>query len=439
MKIADLAGRPVAILGAGVEGRAALSAIGSRIGYQHLTLLDEKSVEPHVEAATRSGPLAELELDRYEVVIRSPGFSVYRPELQAAREAGVRFTSGTSLWLAEGPGAPVLAVTGTKGKSTTCSLLTHLLTSAGVKVLLGGNIGQPVITFLDQKDRNELPDWFVVELSSYQIADLSGEVAVAVLTNLLADHLDWHGSLAQYHQDKLRLLAMASHSVAHDSAREALTGQGVSEWAGSEAGWQVRDKAVTLAGRDVAALSRWRLPGRHNLNNLEVALAAVASTGASVEAALADISRFEPLPHRLQPVPGVSQPRCVNDSIATTPDATIAATRCFSKSALVLIVGGHERHQDWEGLARDLAAAPVAQVIAQGAGAARLMAVLESQAPKQKVSQCSDLAAAVGLAFSCCEPEGVILLSPGAPSFDQFSDFQQRGESFIRLCREHAG
>ncbi|MEM7707771.1 MAG: UDP-N-acetylmuramoyl-L-alanine--D-glutamate ligase [Pseudomonadota bacterium] len=436
MKIADLAGKKVAILGAGVEGRAALTAIGSRIGYEQLTLLDEKTLDPHVEAATRWGPLAELELEHFDVVIRSPGFSVYRPELVAARQAGVRFSSGTELWLAEGPGAPVLAVTGTKGKSTTSSLVTHLLTAAGLTARLGGNIGQPLLSFLDLKDQHKLPGWFVVELSSYQIVDLAGSVEIAVLTNLLADHLDWHGSLAQYHRDKRRLLAMASRgTVAHESARAALAGQGVSEWAGSDASWQVRGSEVRRAGKKIGELAGWRLPGRHNLDNLEVALAAAAVAGADVEASLAEIRNFDPLPHRLQPVPSVRRPRCINDSIATTPDATIAAIRCFSEEPLVLIVGGFERQQDWAGLARELEAAPVTEVIVQGEGAERLSATLASLAPSQKHRRCSDLAAAVALALLSCDEGGVILLSPGAPSFDQFADFKERGETFIRLCQ----
>lgn len=438
MKIADLAGKAVAILGAGVEGRAALTAIGSRIGYEQLTLLDEKPLDPHAEAATRWGPLAELELGRFDVVIRSPGFSVYRPELVAARRAGVRFSSGTELWLAEGPGAPVIAVTGTKGKSTTSSLLTHLLTAAGLTARLGGNIGQPVLSFLDLKDQHKLPDWFVVELSSYQIVDLAGAVEIAVLTNLLTDHLDWHGSLAQYHQDKRRLLAMASvGTVAHEGARGTLAGQGVSEWAGSDASWQVRGNEVRRAGKQVGELAGWQLPGRHNLDNLEVALATLALTGADVEAALAAASRFDPLPHRLQPVSGVARARCINDSIATTPDATIAALRCFREEPLVLIVGGFERQQDWAGLARELEAAPVTEVIVQGEGAERLTDALTSLAPTQKHRRCSDLEAAVALAFLSCEESGVILLSPGAPSFDQFADFQERGEAFIRLCQAY--
>ncbi|MFK7958532.1 MAG: UDP-N-acetylmuramoyl-L-alanine--D-glutamate ligase [Lysobacterales bacterium] len=443
MKIEQLRGKSVGILGGGLEGRAVLDVLGHANGFDGLTLLDEKPLQPLANVATRSGPLASLQLTNFEVIVRSPGVSIYRPELEAARRAGVTFTSGTSLWLGEGPPAPIIAVTGTKGKSTTTSLIGHLLTSLGQRVLLGGNLGQPVITFLNQP----APDWFVVELSSYQLADLQGQVDFAVLTSLLSDHIDWHGSVETYHQDKLRLLSMSRESVlAHVSDKDAAGIPDGTLWAGDKTGWRVTADGIFLGDKRVAPFAGWELPGRHNLNNLELALATLAVCGVSVDLALPAIGSFQALPHRLQPV--LSEPfTCINDSIATTPDATIAALRCFAKRTVVLIVGGVERRQMWSELSAEIASRRDqgwhTHVIVQGQGRVRLMGALSINLSEDRRHLCDNLALATDLAIdlaaelaSDTKREVALVFSPGAPSFDQFNNFAERGEAFTRRCLE---
>ncbi len=445
MRIEQLRGRSVAILGGGVEGRAVLEVLGQSIGLDKITVLDEQPLRSMDNVATRSGPLASLPLTEFDVIVRSPGVSIYRPELEAARRAGVQFTSGTSLWLAEGPGAPVIAVTGTKGKSTTTSLIGHLLAGLGQTVLLGGNLGQPVISFL----KEPTPDWFVVELSSYQLADLQGKVDFAVLTNLLSDHIDWHGSIEIYHRDKLRLLSMSRHQTLAHATDKKVTGIPSNvQWAGDEESWKVTDEGVFNQGKQVATFDGWDLPGRHNLNNLELALATLEVCGANVADALPNISSFKALPHRLQPVMA-SPVACVNDSIATTPDATVAALRCFPKQALVLIVGGVERQQVWGGLIGEIVERLKrgwdTHVVVQGEGRERLLTELAASVAEpqrhlsESLNQATEVALDLAMGLSTDDPtaEGedvVVLLSPGAPSFDQFRDFTERGEQFSRQC-----
>ncbi len=436
LTLKQLRGRRVAILGAGVEGMAALSAIRSHGQAGSITVLDEKPVDPPAGVSARCGPLATLGLTDFEVVVRSPGISIYRPELRSAQQAGVVFTSGSSLWLASRPAAPVIAVTGTKGKSTTTSVLGHLLRSAGHTVLLGGNLGQPVITFLDQAS----PDWYVVELSSYQVADLQGRVDIAVLTNLMADHLDWHGDLSQYQRDKLRLLDLASEAVvAHCTAKTALKDRPGVIWAGGPDSWRVSAQGVENGQRRICGFDGWALAGRHNLNNLELALATLDRCSVDIPKALSGLQSFTPLPHRLQPVECPGPVTCINDSIATTPEATVAALDCFPHQPLALIVGGTERQQTWSVLATALRergrAGHQTRVLIQGQGADRLIKDLSAVAPGATLVLCRDLREAVQRGLAWCPEGGVVLMSPGAPSFDQFDDFRQRGDFFRDLCR----
>jgi UDP-N-acetylmuramoylalanine--D-glutamate ligase len=208
MRIADLAGRRVAVWGFGREGRAALLALRRRLPALPLTLYcstDEaaaaRAFDPALSVQAHAPEAAELAA--FEVVLKSPGISAYQPALLAAQAQGTAFTSGTALWFAENPAARVIGVTGTKGKSTTSALIAHLARSLGVRTALAGNIGLPLLELLDQQAA-----LWVLELSSFQTGE-AGPLALGVITSLYEEHLDWHGSRERYVQDKLKLAAVA--------------------------------------------------------------------------------------------------------------------------------------------------------------------------------------------------------------------------------------
>ena len=211
MHIAELADRRVAIWGFGREGRAAIRALRQRCGEQHFTLFCSAA---EVDAVRAFDPALEIiagepdaaTLGRFDVVVKSPGISAYKPALLTAQAQGTRFTSGTALWFDENQGARVIAVTGTKGKSTTSALLAHLARALGVRTALAGNIGLPLLELLDQQ-----ADLWVIELSSFQTGE-AGSLELGVVTSLYEEHLDWHGSREQYVVDKLRL-ADVSHGL----------------------------------------------------------------------------------------------------------------------------------------------------------------------------------------------------------------------------------
>jgi UDP-N-acetylmuramoylalanine--D-glutamate ligase len=196
MRPADLAGKRVGVWGCGREGQAALAALRARLPGQRVGLFCSEGEAAGL--ADRGGldllgtaPDADA-LAAFDVVVKSPGISAYRPELLAAAARGTRFVSGTALWFGEHPGARVIAVTGTKGKSTVASLVAHCLRALGRRTALAGNIGMPLLELLDPP---QAPDWWVVELSSFQTREPPA-VDVAVVNNLYEEHLDWHGTRA---------------------------------------------------------------------------------------------------------------------------------------------------------------------------------------------------------------------------------------------------
>ncbi len=210
MWLADLEAARMAILGAGREGQAAYAWLRKTLPHKALTLLVESPADPAFLGCLRPGDclvheaLNAARLQSFDMLIRSPGISIYRQPLRAALDAGVRITTASNLWFAAHPSAQTICITGTKGKSTTSALVAHLLQSCGCQVRLAGNIGLPLLACDDQG-----VDWWVIELSSYQIADLEAAPTIAVILNFSPEHLDWHGSESVYRRDKLRLADLA--------------------------------------------------------------------------------------------------------------------------------------------------------------------------------------------------------------------------------------
>jgi UDP-N-acetylmuramoylalanine--D-glutamate ligase len=373
-----------------------------------------------------------------EVVVRSPGVSIHRPELRGLRETGVAVTTATALWLAERGPAGMIGVTGTKGKSTTAALAARLLAATGREVALAGNIGVPALDLLDADRRQAV----VVELSSYQIADLEVGPQVAVVTNLFREHLDWHGSESAYRAEKLRLLELPGVATCVLSAREeglaALQPAVETARFGTPAGWDLLDGGIARAGEPVLAAAELPLAGAHNALNLCAALTAVEALGVVAPALPGALAGFEPLPHRLQVVAEADGVTWVDDSISTTPESALAALASFPGREIVLIAGGQDRGQDFAELADALAARAAALIGVPSTGP-RLVAAARGAGIERAV-EAADLAEAVALARSLLHGGGggVALLSPAAPSYDNYRNFEERGDRFADLARAGA-
>jgi len=449
MKIVDLAGKRVALWGWGREGRAAYAALRACLPGQALTLFC--SVAEASEAAASNDPLLAIEhtatserLAAFDEVVKSPGISPYLPDALSAAARGTRFIGGTALWFGERAGADgnapgTICVTGTKGKSTTSSLLAHLLRAAGLRTALAGNIGVPLLELLDGE-----ADAWAIELSSYQTRDVAASGArpsIAIVTNLHPEHLDWHGSEARYIEDKLALLTEAKpHIAVLNAADPRLAALSLPDseihWYGDARGWHLRGDALYRGDDFVMDTASLPLPGWHNRSNLCAVLTALDAFGLDAAGLAPHAATFQPLPNRLQPIGERDGILYVNDSISTTPMATLAALALYRDRPVALLVGGHDRGLPWDDFAAAMHTLAPGAIVTLGQNGPRIRALLEpiAKAGGFALSSASDLAESMAQARAALPSGGVVLLSPGAPSFGMYRDYVARGRHFAELA-----
>ena len=441
MRFSELADKRVGVWGVAREAVSFARRLAERLPTARLAVVATdrpaapEALAPFVAAGAAAvhGDAILPALRECDVVVRSPGVSVYRSELEALRTAGVHVGTATGLWLAEPHAAPVVGVTGTKGKSTTATLIAHLLRAAGRDVELAGNVGRPALELLDVP----VPDAYVVELSSFQVADLDTGPDVAVLTNLYREHLDWHGSEERYRADKLRLVDLERVGAVvfngADPGLAQLAGRPGCSAFGTREGYSASEAGVFDGGALVLPAGRVSLRGTHNLLNLCAALETLRRLDVrpgDLEAALAD---FRGLPHRLEVVGEHDGVLWVDDSISTTPESALAAVGAFPERSVVLIGGGFDRGQDYADLGAELARRDARVIGLPTTGARLVEAARSAGVAGDRATEAPGLEAAVALARAAAARGAVVLLSPAAPSFGAYPDFEARGRHFRAL------
>jgi UDP-N-acetylmuramoylalanine--D-glutamate ligase len=443
VRISDLAGKRVAVWGYGREGQAALAALSARLPGQRITVFCNEAEAAQLRSladpsiAFDTAPDA-AKLSSFEVIVKSPGISPYTSPAADAALAGTRFVGGTTLWFGEHDGARTICVTGTKGKSTTSALVAHLLRAAGTRTALAGNIGMPMLELLDAEPA---PEAWVIELSSFQAGEAM-RPDVAVVLNFFPEHLDWHGTEARYFADKMALVTQGRPRVAVLNAADPRlaeldipAGTHVA-WFNHGDGWHVNDNDVWRGRAKVLDGRRLPLPGRHNRVNLCAALAAVEAFGLDARELAGAAGSFRPLPHRLQSLGTIDGIEYVNDSISTTPHASIAALDCHRGRKVAILVGGFDRGIDWGPFVDRMANEPAKAVITMGQNGPRIAEKLRplAQGGRFALFEAAELEDAVRLARQAVEKEGVVLLSPGAPSFPRYRDYVERGRHFAKVA-----
>ena len=405
---ADLRGARVGVWGLGVEGSANVRKLAS-LGVEPVLVDDKVPGHQPVDA-----------LFDCEVVVKAPGVSRYRPEVQALEARGIAVTGGLALWLHGTDRAKVACITGTKGKSTTTAVAGHLLNALGHRTRIGGNLGEPPWAVDDE------PDFWVVEVSSYQACDIALSPPVVAVTSLYPDHLDWHGGdVESYYRDKLSLCSQpgAALTIANgDSellrARRNLLGPEV-QWV--EAG-------------DPTGAAAWAEPlgllGEHNRRNALIARAVIEALGvpASDVALRAAADGFAHLESRLRPVATIDGVLFVDDSLSTNVLPTLAALDAFPDRPVALIAGGFDRGIDYT---------PLADGVRRRTRPTLVLTLPESgrriDAAVADTPPCDTLDQAVRQGFEWAraqDGDGVVLLSPAAPSFGQFRDYKERAAVF---------
>jgi UDP-N-acetylmuramoylalanine--D-glutamate ligase len=428
---ADLRDARVAVWGLGVEGRATVDRLLA-LGVTPQLVDDEATVTSFRELPVHATAAGGAELLRQaEVVVKGPGISRYRADVVALVDRGVHVVGGVGLWLAEVDPERVVGITGTKGKSTTASIVGHLLRRLGHDCFVGGNLGLPPFAL----DAGTAHDYWVVELSSYQTTDLTSAPAVVVVTSLHPDHLNWHGGdVEQYYRDKLSVCTAPGARVTVADATSAELRERRPQL-GSNVHWVSAPADPALAWSHELGLR-----GAHNVRNAELARVALVELGieaASDDAAMAAAARgFESLPSRLASIGTIDGVEFVDDSLSTNVLPTVVAVEAFAGRPLALIVGGYDRGIDYGELASIVNArsAPTFVIGIPDNGKRIVDAVRESagSATESRVETAlaDSLAAATQLGFGRVRGDGVVLLSPAAASFGRFGSYRERAASF---------
>jgi UDP-N-acetylmuramoylalanine--D-glutamate ligase len=382
-------------------------------------------------SAVRGGP--------YDFVVASPGIAPSRPLMRSALALGVPVVSELELAYQVAV-APIVAVTGTNGKTTTTALIAHLLLEAGLEAKAAGNIGHPALEAARALGEGVL----VAECSSFQLAlTLEFHPRVAVLLNITPDHLDWHGSLAAYAADKGRVFA---NMTAADVAIVDVDDGGSAPWAG-----KLRERGVPVVTASATCIADARVEdgvlvvdlgsgpvpliasdelqirGTHNVSNALAASSAALAMGAAPEAVRSGLRSFAPIEHRLQPVATVAGVTYVNDSKATNPDAVQKALTAFGERPVIVLLGGRNKGNDFGALA-DACGARCRLAVLYGESQAELEGAFTAAGAPFDCA--TTMLEALDLARSVADTGDVVVLSPACASFDEFADYEDRGRRF---------
>jgi len=420
-------GKKVAVLGWAVDSQDAaewLARQGAKICvYDKLAEVDKKGFE---DFEWRLGWERFEGLKSFDVIVRSPGVYRFRKEIVEAEKAGVEITSKTKIFFDLCP-AKIIGVTGTKGKGTTTTLIYEILKRAGKKVFIGGNIGKGIFKFFDELDGDS---WVVLELSSFQLIDLHKSPHVGVILMTTSDHMDWHKDVSEYVEAKANLIRFQlSEDFAvinrdyENSRKIGEVGMGKKVWV-SKSDW---DGPIHLRGE-------------HNRENMAAAAAVARILDIDQGIVKKVAEEFKGLEHRLEEVGVVDRVTFFDDSISTLPETTIAALDAFSEPT-VLIAGGSEKGSDFSKLGEKIAGAKnIRGVILIGLMARRVEEAIAKAGGKVKlVKGLANMHEIVGAVRDLAKPGDVVLLSPGAASFDMFKNYKDRGEQFKKEVKLACG
>ncbi|MBL4800537.1 MAG: UDP-N-acetylmuramoyl-L-alanine--D-glutamate ligase [Emcibacter sp.] len=447
MTLSDLETKRIAIWGLGKEGLESYRTLRRRFPTKPILLINQKRPVDLPED-DNSSFLLEEDMEQHikdiDVVVKAPGISLYHPLVTRLKQQGVHVTSATNLWFAQAVAGIVIAITGSNGKSTTSALLAHILTGLGHRTAFGGNIGTPLLSLDPQAD------YYVVELSSYQTADLTYAPDIAVLLNLFPEHIQWHHSHDQYFTDKCNLIRTGAKTVLLNRTdpltRKILTSEMLKDipatvlWFNDPQGLHIQGDFIVsgnaASGNDIIGpIKDITLPGSHNQENICAALTLCRALKLDLKACFKLAASYGGLPHRLETLGRHDAITYINDSISTTPEAAIAALKSFEGRSITLIAGGEDRAQDYTGLAKYAADHPKITVITLYETGDRISTALRD-AGAMSVLTVHDLTDAVRKSQEVTPDGGIILLSPAAPSYDAFQNFEARGEKFRALYKD---
>jgi len=424
MKLEELKNKKILIVGAGIEGKVVEEYLRLHLKGIKLDLVDQKDGEDYLKNQKD-----------YDIAVKSPGV---RPELIT-----IPYTTATNIFLSNAKGK-VIGVTGTKGKSTTSTLIYEMLNKEGLDAYLGGNIGKPPLEFLDNLSDQS---WTVLEMSSFQLKDLKVSPHVAVLLMIVQEHLDFHKNQEEYIDAKRNILRFQKESdfavinkdyLASNESDIQTIGKAfrVSREREVGDGCFVQEECVWLniAGKKekVIELNKIKLLGRHNLENVCAASCAANLAGVSVKNIAKVLEEFLGLEHRLEFIGEKKGVRFYNDSLATIPEAAVQALEALPDTE-TLIAGGHDRGLDYSSLGQYFSKGQIKTIILFPPTGERIWKAIcdaTSEESRPEKFDVKTMGQAVKIAAAETAPGKICLLSPASASFGIFKDYKDRGEQF---------
>ena len=443
----SLRGKKIAVLGLGVSNRPLVRLLlefGCNVTGCDKTpreKLDDEVLELERSGCTLEVGEGYLDHVTADIVFRTPGMHPGNPAICRLRDQGAAITSEMDVFFHVAP-CHLIGVTGSDGKTTTTTLISEMLKASGKTVWLGGNIGTPLLPLCRQMKKD---DYAVVELSSFQLMDMTASPERAVVTNLAPNHLDVHKDMAEYIEAKKNIFRFQKESDllvlnADNEITASFSGKGktcfFSRRAQTNCIWQSGD-SVYRRGEKVLNTHEILLPGVHNIENYMAAIAAV--DGLVSDDDIRRVAKnFGGVEHRIELVRVKDGVKFYNDSIASSPSRTIAGLRSFHQK-VILIAGGYDKHIPYDVLGPEICS-HVSKVFLCGATAAKIRTCIEncpSYAPGMpEITDCGSFDAAVHAAASAAAAGDIVLMSPASASFDAFKNFMERGNRFKELVKE---
>ena len=407
MKLKELRDKKILILGFGKEGKATLKFLQQKLPEANADYTD-KTFRPNYLSLQ----------NKYDIVIKTPGIPKHL--------VTVPYTTATNIFFAEVRGITI-GVTGSKGKSTTASLIHHILKTAGKKSHLVGNIGNPMLEELMLS--NEKNDIFVCELSSYQLDDIKFSPHISIALNLFPEHMDYHESILSYYQAKQNIIKYANHEdffIYNPDDRQLLK-------------WAKETDATSLPFTNDQPVAKEEIPllGNHNIMNVRAAVTAARLLKVAEENIKSAVRSFTPLPHRLENVGTFSGITFYDDAISTTPESTIAALSAIFQIG-TLFLGGQDRGYDFGELVKVIATLKIPNLVAFPDSGKTIIETLHAETSwKPNILETSSMKEAVAFAYKNTPKGTICLLSTASPSYSLWKNFEEKGNQFQKYVTSH--
>ncbi len=427
----------IALIGFSVEGLASYDYF-VKLGYD-ITICDiSEDIELPAGAKSQLGEGYLSDLDRFDLIVRSAGIN-RQIILDKNPSVASKITTAINEFIANCPTKNIIGVTGTKGKGTTCTLITKMLEASGATVWLGGNIGNSPLEFISKIQPD---DWVVLELSSFQLSDLKHSPHIAVCLMVVPEHLNWHTDMTDYTTAKSHLFQhQTKGDIAIYFSQNAISSQIASHSPGTlipffaEPGALVNNDVIEIESHKICNTSDLKLLGKHNQQNVCAAITAVWQTGLhNITAINSVLKSFTGLPHRLEFVAENSGVSYYDDSFGTTPETAIVAIESFEQPK-ILIAGGSDKGSDYRDLTSAIKEGNVKHVVTIGDTGQTIAHLLAETGYLNVMDGGDTMEQIVDKAQSLSSPGDIVLLSTGSASFGLFKDYKDRGNRFKKVVQ----